>query len=164
VQLHYTRMIMDSSAGTYAVILQADRVQEIAIGRFGVLAIQTGIYVYIGSAFGPGGLAARVGRHWRGGDVRRWHIDYLRAVTQPLEVWTTVDPTPREHVWANVMRELSGAMVPMAGFGASDCDCEAHLFYFAAMPSLAQFRRRYTAQAKLIQPVRRWQDIPTIAS
>lgn len=151
---------MDSSVGTYAVLLQAERVREIVIGRFGTLAIQPGSYVYIGSAFGPGGLAARVGRHWRGGAVRRWHIDYLRAVTQPLEVWITADPIPREHVWAKVMRAMPGATVPMAGFGASDCDCEAHLFYFAKLPSLAQFRRRYATRAKLIQPVGRWRDSP----
>lgn len=148
---------MDSSVGTYAVMLQAEQVQQIAIGRFGTLAIQLGVYVYIGSAFGPGGLAVRVGRHWRGSAVRRWHIDYLRAVTQPIEAWITADSIPREHVWAEVMRAMPGVSVPMAGFGASDCNCLAHLFYFAAAPSLLGFQRRYTTHAKAIQPVSRWQ-------
>ena len=73
-----------------------------------------------------------------------------------MEVWFTVDATLREHIWANVMRDLPNAMIPMAGFGASDCDCEAHLFYFAEMPSLAQFRRRYIAQAREVALVQRW--------
>ena len=37
--------------------------QEVPIGKLGVLHMLPGIYVYVGSALGPGGLAARIERH-----------------------------------------------------------------------------------------------------
>ena len=36
----------------------------------------------------------------------------------------------------DALSRARGAQVPLAGFGASDCDCEAHLTAFNAPPSL----------------------------
>jgi hypothetical protein len=36
---------------------------------------------------------------------------------------------------------MPGAAVPMRGFGSSDCDCPAHLFWFEDRPSAAAIRR-----------------------
>jgi Uri superfamily endonuclease len=121
--------------GTYALILRALAAQDIQVGRLGRLAVLPGVYVYVGSAFGPGGLMARVGRHQRKPPALHWHIDYLRRVTELVEVWFTYDPIPREHEWADIFRNLPGAMIPLKGFGASDCRCKAHLFYFETEPS-----------------------------
>jgi Uri superfamily endonuclease len=33
----------------------------------------------------------------------------------------------------------------MKGFGASDCGCASHLFFFESRPSLVAFRRRIRA-------------------
>ena len=52
---------------------------EIVVGRLGVIQAERGYYVYVGSALGSGGLAARVGRHCRREKRLRWHVDYLRA-------------------------------------------------------------------------------------
>ncbi len=34
---------------------------------------------------------------------------------------------------------------PIAGFGSSDCDCESHLFFFEALPSLHMFTAGLTS-------------------
>jgi Uri superfamily endonuclease len=91
------------------------------------------MYVYVGSAWGPGGLAARVRRHIQGGKTRRWHIDYLRQWAHPVALWLA----PNEHVectWVGHLLGLPGARVIVPRFGASDCRCAAHLIYFDTVP------------------------------
>lgn len=123
------RLEIDKRPGTYALLLRATTIQTVRIGHLGDLVLHPGYYIYVGSAFGPGGLAARVGRHLRKEKLLRWHIDYLRVACEVEEVWWTCDPVRRECEWAKRLRELPGAVVPMAGFGSSDCGCEAHLVW-----------------------------------
>ncbi|MFO8145391.1 MAG: DUF123 domain-containing protein, partial [Candidatus Syntrophosphaera sp.] len=54
----------------------------------------------VGSARGPGGLAARIARHQREPKPRHWHIDYLRAHAELIAVWYTVGSLGRECSWA----------------------------------------------------------------
>jgi Uri superfamily endonuclease len=128
--------------GTYALVLRFSRRLEILVGRLGTLEVQPGIYVYVGSALGPGGLTARVGRHCRREKRLRWHVDYLCEASQVEQVWFATGKSRWECRWANVLQSLSGASVPMAGFGASDCRCLSHLHFFKMPPSLAMFRRK----------------------
>jgi Uri superfamily endonuclease len=125
---------MESLPGTYLLILRAIQVQTIPVGRLGMLAVRPGWYVYVGSAFGPGGVRARVGRHLRGDGRLHWHIDYLRQVAAIEEVDYTLDSSPHEHAWAQILTGMPDAEIPLAAFGASDCRCPAHLFFFAAAP------------------------------
>lgn len=104
--------------------------------------MRPGFYVYVGSAFGPGGVKARVSHHLTITPRPRWHIDFLRASSAVDEVWITYDPNRREHQWADVLQRTSGATIPLAGFGSSDCDCKSHLFYFHDRPSKLSFVRR----------------------
>jgi hypothetical protein len=60
-------MPLPSRPGTYALIFTTDADLEIQVGRLGQLHVRPGVYVYVGSAHGPGGLAARVLRHARTG-------------------------------------------------------------------------------------------------
>jgi Uri superfamily endonuclease len=128
--------------GTYALVLRFSKRLEIVVGRLGVLDARAGYYVYVGSAPGPGGLAARVGRHCRHEKRLRWHVDYLRAVAQIEEVWYVTGKSHRECRWASALRTLPGASVPLTGFGASDCGCPSHLCFFTLPPSLADFRKK----------------------
>jgi Uri superfamily endonuclease len=141
--------------GTYALILHADEPGRIRIGRLGEMDVRPGPYVYVGSAFGPGGLAARVGRHVRGDGRARWHVDHLRVVAGVEDVWISADPVRREHLWAGLFRDWPGATVPLAGFGASDCSCETHLVRLRRRPSLARFRRVATARVGDHAPIER---------
>ncbi len=133
---------MTDAPGTYALLLRGEEPQEIAVGALGEMTVRPDVYVYVGSAFGPGGLRARVARHVRGDGALHWHVDYLRAVTTLEAVWYTHDPERRECTWAEILRSQSDASVPVDGFGASDCTCPAHLVRFEAAPSVSTFRTR----------------------
>lgn len=133
---------LPSLPGTYVLVLTVSRRLEIAVGKLGLLEAGPGFYVYVGSALGPGGLAARIGRHCRREKRLRWHVDYLRAVAQLEEVWYATGKGRRECRWAKALWGMPGASVPMAGFGASDCGCRSHLSFFTMPPSLADFRRK----------------------
>lgn len=127
--------------GTYALILRSRRRTTLTIGRRGSLEIAPGYYVYVGSAFGPGGVAARVRRHFRRAKKKHWHIDYLREVLAPIVAWCSYDAERLEHRWAAVFQDLPG-MTPVPGFGCTDCRCEAHLFHCRRMPDARAFGRR----------------------
>jgi Uri superfamily endonuclease len=147
---------MTSRPGTYALVLECKTDARLRVGRLGPLHLQAGSYVYVGSAFGTGGLAARIRHHQRIAARPHWHIDYLRAVCELVEVWFTDDPARREPVWARAMAGLPGASVPLAGFGSSDCDCAAHLFTFNRVPSIRAFRQRVKAACPAHGQISSW--------
>lgn len=132
---------MTPSPGTYALILASGETRCLRIARLGNLALRPGWYVYVGSAFGPGGIRARLAHHGKLAARPHWHVDHLRLHTQLERVWYTHDPARREHEWARVMQQLPGAEVPLHGFGSSDCACASHLVRFIRRPSLRRFRR-----------------------
>lgn len=55
--------IFPRESGTYALVLANERTGPIRIGKLSTLHLKPGVYVYIGSAFRPGGLAAQNGCH-----------------------------------------------------------------------------------------------------
>ena len=115
------------------------------IGKLGTLSLQPGCYVYVGSAFGPGGLKARIDHHRKISGRCHWHIDYLSAYLPPDEVWYTLDPTHREHYWSEILSHIRGASIPLPGFGSSDCRCLSHLYFFSSRPSDKYFRNKIHA-------------------
>lgn len=126
--------------GTYVLVMRLARPATLRIGTLGAARLRPGFYAYAGSALGPGGIAARVGRHARGGPATHWHIDYLRRLAPAREAWFTTGRVRREHAWAGALARLPGAAAPVPGFGASDCRCHSHLVYFATQPAIAAFR------------------------
>jgi Uri superfamily endonuclease len=126
--------------GTYVLILRLPRsAVDIRVGRLGFFRFLAGWYAYVGSARGPGGLAARLARHLRPLKAMHWHIDYLRVQAQPVEIWYATGKQRRECAWALALLGLRGASAPVSRFGASDCRCPAHLIYFAAPPDWMTF-------------------------
>ena len=123
-------------------MLQLASAQQISVGRLGAVQLQPGWYLYVGSAFGPGGVQARCGHHRRISVRPRWHIDYLRAVAELREIWFSHDLQRREHQWASLLGRSRGASFPLPGFGSSDCDCDSHLLFFSNIPSFNGFRTR----------------------
>ena len=117
-----------STSGTYAIWFRSNRKNIIEIGKLGQLKLLPGFYVYVGSAFGPGGIKARVGRHLRMEKTLRWHIDYLRQYTTPVEIWLAYEKH-LEHRWSERIDKTPTTRIPLAGFGSSDCNCPTHLFY-----------------------------------
>jgi len=46
---------MKSMPGTYALILRSEKRSRIQAGRWREIDVEPGYYIYVGSAFGPGG-------------------------------------------------------------------------------------------------------------
>jgi Uri superfamily endonuclease len=128
-------------AGTYALILELPDPATIGVGRLGCFRFLAGWYAYVGSARGPGGLAARISRHLRAPKLAHWHVDYLRAAARPVEIWYAVETQKRECAWARALANLPDALIPVPRFGASDCRCPAHLIYWADPPDIERFIR-----------------------
>jgi Uri superfamily endonuclease len=124
--------MVPSKPGTYALILNLEHSWHRDIGRLGNVTLPAGWYVYVGSAHGPGGLASRIGRHLRSSKTRHWHIDYLYPESYTVEIWYTLNPQTWECTWARTLSQLPGAGVPVPRFGASDCQCSAHLIRFSS--------------------------------
>ena len=54
---------LPAAPGAYVLLLTANAPVVLNMPRFGKLTLAAGRYAYVGSAHGPGGLRARVGRH-----------------------------------------------------------------------------------------------------
>lgn len=117
-----------AAPGTYLLLVALDAQRVLRAGRLGSFVFEAGLYAYAGSAQGPGGLSARVGRHLRAGKAPHWHIDSLTAAGDVVEVWLRASPERLECRWARTLAALPGLSQPVPGFGSSDCACRAHLF------------------------------------
>jgi Uri superfamily endonuclease len=118
--------------GSYALALRLPQARTLRVGRLGRLEFPAGVWLYVGSARGPGGLRARVGRHWRGPAHARWHVDYLRRTAEPLGAAVRVADAALECRWAALLAGAPHWAAGPKGFGASDCRCATHLFEWAA--------------------------------
>jgi Uri superfamily endonuclease len=141
--------------GTYVVALWLDVPCTIPIGRLGRFAFSPGWYLYVGSALGPGGLPARLSRHWRraGCDKRlHWHVDYLREYAIWGGAWASYSAERVECAWASVILRQPGARIVARNFGASDCRCPAHLVHMASLPEEDWFARVLGAERVTVSP------------
>jgi len=132
-----------ASGGTYIIWYTLDAALELTPGRLGAHLLPAGHCAYVGSAFGPGGLAARLKHHCRRSDRLHCHIDYLGRCSRPHTAWVCRQAVAWEHVWADVLAGMRGAQRPIPGFGSSDCRCPAHLVGFRKIPAVNTFRRRW---------------------
>ena len=114
--------------GSYALVFKILINRHLTVGKLGAADFKRGFYVYFGSARGSGGLVARIRRHLQDKQRLHWHIDYLTQAAPVHEFWYTLDPESREHAWARLCRGRPGWETAFRRFGASDCDCPAHLF------------------------------------
>ena len=143
---------LPSDPGTYALLLELPAISSLPVGRLGLTTFAAPVYFYSGSAFGPGGLSARIMHHLLPSSKPHWHIDYLRSVTSVTQVWTTTDPRRLECAWAAAARSLRGAR-EVAGFGASDCRCASHLVELPRIPMRSTFRRHLHGLVLSCRPI-----------
>jgi len=118
-----------SDGGTYLLLLAVQSNQELEVGRLGPCKLEAGSYVYVGSAQGPGGLAARLRRHLRADKGIHWHIDYLTVRFPVIGIVAQVGSPSHECRWVRHLLAIPDATVAIPGFGSSDCQerCPAHL-------------------------------------
>ena len=117
-----------SAPGTYAITMHLAKSAKIAVGKLGVFQFDVGYYIYVGSAFGPGGLKARIGRHLKKDKKLKWHVDYLREYMEVVTVRFMETAVNEECQWAAKLIEEGGSC-PIKGLGSSDCKCFSHLIY-----------------------------------
>jgi len=119
--------------GTYILLICLEKDTEIPVGSLGTLFFKHGMYCYVGSAYGPGGIEARVKRHIKKEKRMRWHIDYLLKHAEVKEVF--VKENGDEVGTAGCLSEMYNG-VP--GFGASDSPLKSHLFMCSDTISLSE--------------------------
>ena len=110
--------------GAYVLMIGLDAPVK---GRFAGrdFTLPAGRYAYCGSANGPGGIAARVSRHFRRDKKPHWHVDQLTMAA--TEIAARAYPGASECTLAEGLLK-AGASAPLPGFGSSDCrQCTAHL-------------------------------------
>lgn len=116
--------------GAYLVVLKVPESSRIPVGGLGLLAFEAGYYVYVGSAMR--GLAARIARHRRIRKRMHWHIDYLRAAADVVDILPIRASSRQECALADDLSTLIPRTSP--GFGCGDCRCESHLFFSRENP------------------------------
>lgn len=132
---------LDSTPGTYVLLLALQVPAELQVGRLGAIQFDSPFYLYFGSAFGPGGLKARIRHHLQPVRSAHWHIDYLRQEADVIGIWYSSDRARLECIWANAALAHRGVS-PVPRFGSSDCGCHSHLLAANRLPTLRAFRRR----------------------
>jgi len=144
----------ESARGTYILNIYLTHPAVLTIGRLGTFPFLGGWYTYVGSAFGAGGLRGRLNHHLSQKHSLHWHIDYLRQSASISEIWYLASQTAYEHIWASLLLTMPQASIPVNRFGASDCKCPSHLFYFPTRPSFDSFH----ALTRTHGDVRCWQN------
>lgn len=100
----------------------------IVVGKLGRIDFASGYYAYVGSAMGPGGLAARIRHHLRTNKKTHWHMDYLRPAVRIDGLFIATGRSIREHAWALRLAAAPVSGRSIDGFGCTDCRCGSHLY------------------------------------
>jgi sugar fermentation stimulation protein A len=131
VDLSYGRLAAENR-GSYIMLLELAENHAVEVGALGKIDFQKGWYVYAGSA--QKNLSQRIARHVR--KVRKqqhWHLDYLTPFAAgKIKGFPVMSESNLECALAGLCAETGGT--PVSRFGASDCSCAGHLYWFASNP------------------------------
>lgn len=119
------RMGAHTDSGLYIIWLRFENDVRVQVGALGEVSLPKGLYAYVGSA--QRSREARVRRHLRPDKVKRWHIDYLRPLGDPVAVTLCEGSKADECRLAGHLITALGASRAVPRFGASDCGCGGHL-------------------------------------
>lgn len=122
----------NTPTGTYLLMLILREGSVIDIGSLGRHRLDPGYYTYTGSAMG--GIAQRINRYLRPVTKRHWHIDDLLCHARLERILFLPS---RERLECRINSEIErwiDPIVPVPGFGASDCRCSTHLFRYEQNP------------------------------
>jgi len=112
--------------GAYIVLIRLDQAIEVDAAPLGGNTLPAGTYLYAGSAWGPGGIAARLGRHLGASGRRHWHIDAVTANAGARAGFAF--PGGDECALVAALLASGAFSIPLPGFGSSDCrTCQSHL-------------------------------------
>ncbi|MCB0113337.1 MAG: GIY-YIG nuclease family protein [Caldilineaceae bacterium] len=125
---------LPSTPGSYLLVFELRTPVTFAVGRLGLLNFAPGVWFYAGSAWGPGGLRARLARHFRTDKKPHWHVDALSLRHPPSFAYIEYQPDRAvrlECCWVQTLLTHPNVSAPHVGFGSSDCTegCSAHLAF-----------------------------------
>jgi Uri superfamily endonuclease len=125
----------DVNYGSYVLYIKTEKPLSFSLkGRD--VTLGPGKFLYCGSAMGPGGLEARVGRHLSKQKKMHWHVDHLTLGGDVIRVGIAEYLT--ECQLAQKALDLGDNFAPLPGFGSSDCrDCSSHLVQVSVFPNLS---------------------------
>jgi len=134
---------LPEAKGTYVLVALVPRRKRLEVGRLGTYDLIPGFYAYVGSAFGPGGLRARLQHHLESISEPHWHIDYLLREAEPIEVWYALSDCKLEQHLARVLAESPAFRAAIPRFGSSDYrrSRTTHLFCSKRRPSCRRLQR-----------------------
>jgi Uri superfamily endonuclease len=167
---------LSSSGGTYVVVLRVERGCVVRFARLGTFWFPEGYLLYVGSAFGGGGVAGRAARHLGGTGPRLWGVDHLRGVARPAALWWTHHAERAECTWARAPAGMACCRCTAPLAGASDCNrrsggaaspeqrCPAHLFHAAGLPSLGAFAGQLGRSGSGGYEIHSWAAAPALAA
>lgn len=132
-------------AGRYVLLVCLSQPTQIRVRSGRNFSLSEGTYAYVGSASGPGGLAARLNGYLQRRCRLHWHIDFLLASARPT--WSLCfDTSVAECDIANALGRMSGSS-PVPEFGCSDCHCRTHLYRLGAYGAISEVLADLLAQA-----------------
>lgn len=115
--------------GAYLLVISLSEAFDLEISSLPPTNMQTGFYIYCGSARGPGGIKARLKRHFAKAKRRHWHIDHLTLATSKSAALPIADGD--ECILVSQLLNSRQFSTPVTGFGASDCStCQSHLLFW----------------------------------
>ena len=121
-------VVCSAFPGSYALTLNIYPKKEGIVGRLGNVIFPPGRYLYFGSAFGSGGVKARICHHYKTKTRIHWHIDFLTTGENDFSFWY-VAGKKLECEWSQYYFHKYENSIPVYGFGSTDCrsGCLAHL-------------------------------------
>ena len=115
--------------GTYILYLKTSETIRLTISEQEII-IGKGYYLYVGSAFGTGGLSSRLHRHLRKKKKLHWHIDQMTM--SPFCSVQGVAVFLNEKIECQIAKKLSyiDKVSSIENVGNSDCKkgCYSHFF------------------------------------
>ena len=130
------------NTGIYCLCIKLPQGCYIKVGCLGTFYFPPGFYIYVGSA--QNSLKHRIQRHVRRKKKVHWHIDYLLQYGQVVSVRAYGGEKDRECVLSHEIGNMKDAVVPVKGFGSSDCSCASHLYFFQDDPGFGISRLKIT--------------------
>ena len=129
ISLHPCQLA-SKNCGVYLISIKMAKGTTLSIGSLGPIYFAPGYYVYVGS--GKKNLRQRIGRQVKKTKKVRWHIDYLTTFSAESKAFPICSNLDLECSLAQQVRLIAARAV--SGFGASDCRCDSHLFFFPKNP------------------------------
>jgi|GEM_PF-3199271 len=112
--------------GAYLLLVQLENDVQVHMPKGLIQFLSSGYYLYAGSAFGGGGIATRVARHFKRDKKVHWRIDQLTIHAETMGAFAIPNGNECDLVDFLQGSGMFGQILP--GFGNADCKrCESHL-------------------------------------